>query len=276
MKILHYRQDWRSVVFTLICILLILIPFWADLQPAYIPLWLLISGLFCFNACIINHNHVHREIFSIDVLNKIFGILLTVAKGHTSSGVILAHNYNHHVYNGNEKDWIRPQLAGHGPGIIRLFRFIFKSVIEMNKGKRKTGTKLLPEEVNKQMRLERVALFIFIFVLLIIDVRTFMVFVAFPWFIGIVLLIGVNLLQHDQCDPCSEFDQSRNFIGKLSNWFFFNNGYHTAHHMKPGLHWSVLPELYEKEIKSHINKELEKKSILFYLIKNYLIAWKTP
>ena len=32
------------------------------------------------------------------------------------------------------------------------------------------------------------------------------------------------------------------------NWFTFNNGYHGIHHMKPGLHWSLAPEVHAKEL----------------------------
>ena len=54
-------------------------------------------------------------------------------------------------------------------------------------------------------------------------------------------IITMNLLQHDGCDEKSEYNHSRNFVGKLVNWFTYNNGYHTIHHMEPGLHWSLLP-----------------------------------
>lgn len=273
MKILQYKQDWRSVFFTLICLFLLLIPFWINIPSVYIPIWLVLSSLFCFNVCIINHNHVHTAIFSHAALNKLFGILLTLAKGHTSAGVILAHNYNHHIHNGNNNDWIRPQLAGDGPGVLRLLKFIIKSAITMAKGKRKAANNILPEKVIQQLHLERTILLLYIVILLYIDATIFLIFVTLPWITGVILLIGVNLLQHDQCDPKSKYNHSRNFTGQIGNWFFFNNGYHSAHHMSPGVHWSQLPERHRKEITPHIDKKLEKNSIVSFLIKNYLIAW---
>lgn len=273
MKILKNKQDWRSVFFTVICLALLLIPFWLNLPAAYITIWLIVSSLFCFNVCIINHNHVHTAIFNHSKLNSLFGILLTLAKGHTSAGVILAHNYNHHIHNGNKNDWIRPQLAGEGPGVLRLLKFIIKSIITMTRGKRRAANNILSKHVIQQLHLERKILLLYIVILLYVDLTSFLIFVAIPWIMGIILLIGVNLLQHDQCSPDTQYNHSRNFTGKMSNWFFFNNGFHTAHHREPGLHWSQLPALHKKEITAHIDKKLEKNSIVSFLIKHYLIAW---
>lgn len=273
MKILNFKKDWRSVIFTLVCLFMLLIPFWLEIPYEYIAIWLIFSSLFCFNVCIINHNHVHTATFAHPLLNKLFGILLTLAKGHTSAGVILAHNHNHHIYNGSKNDWIRPQLAGNGPGLFRLTKFIFNSLITMAKEKRKVEKTLLPKQVRQQLFLERNILILFILLLIYIDISTFLIFVVAPWIVSIVMLIGVNLLQHDQCSPGSKYNHSRNFIGRLGNWFFFNNGYHTAHHMDPGVHWSELPTLHNNKISQHIDKKLEKKSILLFLISHYLIAW---
>ena len=268
---LNYKQDWRSVVFVIVCLGLILLPYRIDIPASYTPVWLMLAGLFCFCACIINHNHVHTATFQQAALNRLFGVLLTLAKGHTSAGVILAHNYNHHVYNGKSNDWIRPELAGNGPGIIRLIRFIINSVVSMTRGKREQVDKVLPVEVVRQMRLERIALFTFIVFLVVLDMRTFLMFVLIPWMTGVLLLIGVNLLQHDKCEPDSAYNHSRNFTSKLGNWFFFNNGYHTAHHMYPGLHWSELPDLHHRKVVPFIDKRLDKKSIMSFMIKNYTL-----
>ncbi|HEV2852180.1 MAG TPA: fatty acid desaturase [Thermoanaerobaculia bacterium] len=35
----------------------------------------------------------------------------------------------------------------------------------------------------------------------------------------------------------------------------FNSGYHTAHHVKPGLHWSRLPE-FHRQLRDRIPAEL--------------------
>ena len=268
---LNYPQDRRSIIFTLVCMGLLLLPFGFDVPIWMVPGWLLLSSLFCFSVCVINHNHVHHMIFHQPRLNSVFGVLLSLAKGHTSAGVMVAHNYNHHVHNGSEQDWIRPQLAGSGPGMVRLLRFMVAATVAMARGRVQLGNAVLDSTVRRQIRVERSILLLFVAVLLYLDATVFLLFVVLPWFAGIVFLVGVNLLQHDRCEPGSSLNHSRNFTSRLGNWFFFNNGYHTVHHMQPSMHWSLLPAWHEREVAPEIAKQLEQKSVLVFLFKHYLL-----
>ena len=48
------------------------------------------------------------------------------------------------------------------------------------------------------------------------------------------------------------------FSNKWYNIFTGNLGYHTAHHVKPGLHWSMLPEFHksiEDKIPAHLYRQ---------------------
>ncbi len=270
--LLTHREDLRSVLFVCITLLLLLVPFTIDVASGWVLPWLLASGLFCFSSCIINHNHVHTSVFRDPRLNALFGLLLTLSKGHSCAGVILAHNYNHHVHNGDSNDWIRPQLAGSGRGILRLLRFLVAAVRSMARGKRLAGLNQLPQDLQRRLYRERVLLWLFVLTLLLLDLKTFLLFVAIPWSVGVTLLIGVNLLQHDGCRPGSAFDHSRNFVSRTGNWLFFNNGYHTAHHMHPALHWSQLAKWHRENVAPVIDKNLEQRSILRYLVGNYLLG----
>jgi fatty acid desaturase len=71
----------------------------------------------------------------------------------------------------------------------------------------------------------------------------------FVYFIFVAMLISMtnnaesygehyNAIDHSnfRCDSVSSY-------GRLYNFFCFNIGYHQEHHVKPGLHWSRLPEI---------------------------------
>ncbi len=73
------------------------------------------------------------------------------------------------------------------------------------------------------------------------------------------------LLQHDGCAPGTVLGESRNFIGPLGNWLFFNNGFHSAHHQQPGAHWSTLPARHALLRANLPGADLEQPSILAYL-----------
>ena len=83
-------------------------------------------------------------------------------------------------------------------------------------------------------------------------------------------IITMNLLQHDGCDENSEYNHSRNFVGKLVNWWTYNNGYHTIHHMEPGLHWSLLPAEHAKRVAPFIHPNLDQPSLLAYLWRTFV------
>src|SRR5205823_9165843 len=71
----------------------------------------------------------------------------------------------------------------------------------------------------------------------IIDWKKALLYVVVPQQIGLFSVLIFNYVQHVHADEESKFDHSRNFVGFL-NVLLFNNGYHTVHHERAGLHWS--------------------------------------
>ena len=86
--------------------------------------------------------------------------------------------------------------------------------------------------------------------------------------------MGINFVQHEGVQPGHQYNHSRNFTGKVINWFAFNNGYHGIHHDHPGLHWSLLPEVHAKEIAPFIDPRLDQRSLLVYCFKAYIFPGK--
>src|SRR5262249_38972172 len=68
----------------------------------------------------------------------------------------------------------------------------------------------------------------------------------------------------------SEYNHSRNFVGKFVNWWTYNNGYHTIHHVEPGLHWSLLPAEHDKRIAPHIHPNLDQPNFVLYLWRTFV------
>jgi fatty acid desaturase len=267
---LRYPADIRSLIFVAIAYFLLYFPLLHPL-PNYLTLiWITASSFFCFIIGVINHNHKHLPIFESSQINHLFNIILTLSLGRSATEIVVAHNYNHHLYRGDIDDWIKPQLAGSGPGIIRLPRYVVQSLINIAQRKRSLEAQTLPDDEQQSLNREKLTLRLLILLLIIISPKKTLIFILIPWAIGIVSLLGINLLQHENCQPESRYQNSRNFTSPLGNWLFFNNGYHTIHHLRPTLHWSLLKTAHEKIVKPRINLELEVKSILKYLLFNYL------
>lgn len=261
----RYRSDLRSLAFVAATLVLLLAPH-ATAPPAFLAIpWIAATAFACFVASIINHNHMHCQVFAHRVANIPFNLALSVARGHTASGVIVPHNLNHHVHTSDGQDWIRPGLAGAGLGWRRLLRFVLHASTNMAVMRVRPGAPALPRSQQGSQRLEKVFLAAVVLALAWHDWRIFLAYQVLPWLLGLVLLVGVNLLQHDACEPARELGESRNFIGALGNWLCFNNGYHTAHHLRPGLHWSELPALHAQLAPRLPQPGLERASILRFL-----------
>jgi fatty acid desaturase len=102
-----------------------------------------------------------------------------------------------------------------------------------------------------------------------------LLFVILPWLYGQWGILAINHVQHDGCDPDSEYNQARNFTGRWLNWWVFNNGFHTAHHLRPGLHWSRLRQ-HHQEIRARIDPELNRRSLLAVVFRFYVWPGRGP
>lgn len=67
---------------------------------------------------------------------------------------------------------------------------------------------------------------------------------AFPMVFGLFFTAWGTLDHHRGLDTQDELAASRNTLGAGYNRWTGNLGYHTAHHVRGGLHWSQLPALH--------------------------------
>ena len=110
--------------------------------------------------------------------------------------------------------------------------------------------------------------------LLAIDWRKALLFVIVPQLHGLHWLLATNYLQHAHADGCSRLDFARNFEG-LVNPLMFNIGLHTAHHLHPRVHWSLLPGLHA-QLRPQIHPVLLPGGLAGYMTRTLLLAPLVP
>lgn len=143
------------------------------------------------------------------------------------------------------------------------------------------------------MSRELVLIFAAAFALMYLDWRRYILYYWAPHMWGQYAIVTLNVLQHDGCPvekklrvtpgakgeerevvPVAQANMARNFTGGVINWFCFNNGFHSIHHMHPGLHWSELPAAHERHVAPSLHPALDQRNIFAYIFKTFVYPGK--
>lgn len=236
--------------------------------------WLVIPGaVLAISACVVKHNHIHAPTFRHPLLNRGLNVWLALLTGTSTTGIRLAHNQRHHRTSQSPEDFVRCSLVQRRSALFALISFFPLVVVQTWLHARKDGATVRRQSapLRRLKRVEQAAVWMLLGAALIFDARQFFWVFAIPWLAGQWFLITINLLQHEGLEPGNEMLGSRNVIGIWSNWMFLNNGYHTAHHLRPALHWSLLPHFHRETLEPYLPAELESTS-LAALLFNWLKA----
>jgi fatty acid desaturase len=276
---LRFRADLRTIAFMATFFGLVAlqwtVPALDIFAGAPIYVWaplLVATSFFSFFCAVATHNTVHSPVFTSRPANRVFQTILTLTYGHPVSAYVPGHNLSHHKHTQTRKDVMRTSKARFRWNLLNGLFFLVLVGPSIMKGESLYFAAMkerLPAWY-RQYQIEKYTMWALYLVLAVFDWQKFLLFVFIPHKYAAWGIITINLIQHDGCDEKSEYNHSRNFVGKLVNWFTLNNGYHTLHHHQPGLHWSLLPAVHAREITPHIDPALEQKSLIAYIFRAYI------
>ena len=280
---LHYRADLRSIAMVAAALSAMGLQWSGALRS---PLFFAATCSLAFIACVVNHNHQHCPTFVPPALNRIFGCLLSLATGQPAIAIVPMHNLNHHVHTSTARDHVRASLVAFRWNLLNLLAFPFIALAgyarvkqqEMARWRGAEG-RVLPR-LHAQLRLERAVLYSLLAVLLAARPLETLLYLLVPQLFGQWAIVAINLVQHDGCPPGRDGAhgrraQGRDFVGRWLNWWLFNNGFHTVHHWRPGLHWSRLPELHAR-VRGELDLRFEHRSLAVALFKLYVWPGRRP
>ena len=221
-------------------------------------LWMLIpvACILCVSTCAAKHNHTHCPTFGYHWLNRIMNLWLTVLTGTSTSGIRIAHQVLHHGRNQSPDDFVRCSIVGNLPPGQALWKYVPLVIREVWKTNSAGPIENRGSSLRQACFVERIFLWLAIAAIGAFSGPLALLGIAIPWGFGQWFLIAMNLPQHDGCDAGSQWGHSRNVTGRLANWLFLNNGFHTAHHEKPAGHWSDLPSIHTQEVAVHLPPHL--------------------
>lgn len=269
---LRYRADLKTLLFVAIYFGLVAV------QWVYAPtaLWLaipllLLTCFFSFFGAVATHNTVHAPVFKQRWMNRIFQVALTLTYGHPVSAYVPGHNLSHHKHTQSRRDVMRTSKTRFRWHFLNAVFFmprvggdIFKADMRYFKAMYRRNPPWF-----RQMILEATVFLGTMGLLLVADWKKFILYVLIPHQYAAWGIITMNLLQHDGTDEDSEWNHSRNFVGRFVNWWTYNNGYHTIHHIEPGLHWSLLPAEHAARVAPFIHPALDQQNLVVYLWKTF-------
>jgi fatty acid desaturase len=227
-------------------------------------------------VAVIAHNHNHLPIWRNSRLNAITDYWITLFYGFPAFAWIPTHNANHHMYNNREGDYTITYRATEENHLLSLLSYPSISGFFQQRAIAQYLRELWRNDRAKFFHCiaQYVILGAFIAVALLIDWRKAIYFVIIPQQFALFVILIFNYVQHVHADEMSELDHSRNFVGFL-NTLLFNNGYHTVHHERAGLHWSLTPEAHAK-IADRIDPALNERSFWWYIFRVYFLAPLAP
>jgi fatty acid desaturase len=248
---------------------------WArwDAVPTWVLVpWVLFTAWMSWLSAVITHNTIHAPLFRARSLNRAFQLVLTLAYGHPVSAFVPGHNLSHHCHTQSRRDVMRTTKMRFRWNLLNLVlapavlaRDITRADLSYARAMRTERPRWFRQWVAEW------AVFACVQgVLLVLDWRGFLLFQLLPHAVAGAGIVGMNHLQHDGCDQAHPFNHSRNFVGRWINWWTFNNGYHTIHHMDPGLHWSKAAAAHAERVAPRIHPNLDQPSMLAYIWRAYV------
>ncbi|MBL8005266.1 MAG: fatty acid desaturase [Candidatus Kapabacteria bacterium] len=270
---LRYTADRRTIIYLLIIVCLLF------LQWNYIGFNIFLYIVYLFfsiSVSVIAHNHNHLPIWKKRWMNIFTDYYITLFYGFPAFGWVPTHNKNHHRYNNREGDYTLTYRYSEENNIGILLTYPSVSGYHQQKPIRDYLRQLYHSNRNTfyVAIFQYVALGLQYAIAFWLDWQKALLFVVIPQQVALFTVLIFNYIQHVHANEESEWNHSRNFVGIL-NLMLFNNGYHTVHHEKAGMHWSKLKEEHER-IQHNIDPLLNERSMWWYLIRVYILGVFVP
>ncbi|HJL44127.1 MAG TPA: fatty acid desaturase [Myxococcales bacterium LLY-WYZ-16_1] len=241
------------------------------------PVFFVAACFFSFLNAIVIHNHLHQGIFQDRRWNDRFKLVLSFGNLYPASANTPSHNLVHHHFEDDGRpDWASPDHVHFGWHLLNLIHFPNVAGPNTFAGVKRWAALFGRDAFRRQYTKETAFAFGLTGLLALFDFWTTLCFIVLPQLWGARGILRINLLQHDGCDTSSEWNHSRNFVGRAFNWILCNNGYHTIHHNRAGLHWSALPRAHQKEVVPRIDPSLDEPSMVWYLLKTFVFRFSRP
>ena len=263
-KVKVTSSDIPPVLFVHVLLALQVIGFiWVDSILGYILFYLFTTPLLTFSVAY-GHHHAHVPFSNMSLLNRYVNRILSLQIWIGYYAWVMHHNIGHHrnylnqyplddVEKLDESNWSRPD--GTVMGRIEYTLHLAKT---SNERVRNIGEKH-PNLYKKYQKSVFRSYMIYAAIFLLNPLGGVFCFIL-PALTMSLFTFWITHPHHSGLKTDNPLLGSRNNVNRLYNIWFTNLGYHTAHHMHPYLHWSLLPQ-YHKDIEAKIPDRLKQETL---------------
>jgi len=256
--ILRYTADRRPVATTLVLLALHLAAFF--FAPTWLAILLVVPfSIASFFVAPLNHHHQHFNTFHAAWLNRVYELALALQTGMAPFGWVLHHNLGHHRNYLNQRPQDDPERVDEsrwtrsdGSTMHRVeytLDLLLRHQLEIYRVGRRH-----PRQWRAYL-LMQIPLWAILGGLLWWNAVNALLVFLLPAFAALVHTCWSTYEHHSGLHAEDHYAASVNRTSRVYNFLTCNLGYHTAHHARPGLHWSLLEPLHE-EIEERIPEEM--------------------
>lgn len=243
-RLLRYRADRRPVAFVLASFSLHALVFF--LAPTWLALVCVVPlTIVSMFVAPINHHHQHLNTFRAPWLNRIYDLVLSLQTGIAPFAWVLHHNIGHHVNYLNQRPHARPDESkwtrrdgstmGRVEYTIDLLLHHQIDIVRLG---------LRHRRYLRPFLWMKLPLWTLLGIALYLNPTNAFLAILLPGFLTLAHTAWATYEHHAGFHPTSHYDASFNNTNPLYNYMTCNLGLHTAHHLRPGVHWSLLPAIH--------------------------------
>ena len=253
-SILRYKADRGPVAFVLLMFAAHALT-WTYATPWIAALSILPLTILSMLVAPINHHHQHLNTFRSALLNRGYDLLLALQTGVSPYAWVLHHNLGHHRNylhqrphsHADQSSWTRVD----GRQMSRV-EYTFDLLLRHQADILQVGLEH-PKQLRSLLLMKLPLYGLLGLGLWLNPLNTLLVFLI-PAFLTLTHTIWATYEHHAGSDTASHLTASVNRDNRVFNLLSGNLGLHTAHHMRPGVHWSLLPQLHA-QIRHQIPEE---------------------
>jgi fatty acid desaturase len=253
-SILKYKADRGPVAFVLGMFAVHVALWWAATPWVAVASVVPLTLLSMFVAAI-NHHHQHLNTFRSPLLNRGYDLALALQTGVAPYAWVLHHNLGHHLNYLHQRPHARPDESAwtraDGSKMGRV-EYTIDMLVRHQREIYQVGRR--HPKYLRSLLLMKLPLYALLGVALWLNpLNAFLIFLV-PAFLTLTHTIWATYEHHAGCETADHFSASVNRDNPIYNRLSGNLGLHTAHHHRPGVHWSLLPQLHA-QIKHRIPKD---------------------